>query len=562
MAPCKVAVILAGFLVTVTGRDFLGAKRKVNSEVVQAELQGVLAEVLGQGHGVADSRFNKIRQGIAPLFQTLPKNNRGHLSKDVMRYAVRRYFRQSHGWIVKGFEVHAESVTVNSSNTEMLQSELPAFIRTMMEKQFAHEGFSLDALIVMVAALERLAFDEVVRGVETSFSLNEYAMTDQNLTIHDLNEILSSFLIVEMLEGGDDVERHMVDKKYIVDRYPFWGTTLLFLMDTVMSDIWDRTSKSNPFQATGERGYSFEDAVRIGEKITERFGSWSNYECHEMKEMLMEMDSHETGRVKLADFYSYSKDGAWQFLEPSEQLRILGALDESSTWLGPQVMISNYITSMSNCITSASYYSICCLNECDHVYQNMESRIRSATASPSQIIAAMKSYSEAPNITTVMRERLQQVANVSGGVVHMHGRLFAQWLHFVFPRECPYPHLAGSVKPLTQPQWRELVGLEEESVTETEIQQHVESDYASRAPSTEAGSLMWNLQEALLESKTQSDIEAEKRSFGIFTLLRIAAQFGMLGSLLSMLRVLFVRLKPSIQVLGLKGNAKPAEYDV
>merc|ERR1719364_607106 len=103
----------------------------------------------------------------------------------------------------------------------------------------------------------------------------------------------------------------------------------------------------------------------------------------------MEMDLHNTGRVKLADFYRYSKNGAWQFLEPSEQLRLAGSLDESSSWLGPQVMIPNYITSMSNCITSAPYYSICCLNECDLVFQHLEGIIMAPQASPDDIIRAV-----------------------------------------------------------------------------------------------------------------------------------------------------------------------------
>ncbi len=34
------------------------------------------------------------------------------------------------------------------------------------------------------------------------------------------------------------------------------------------------------------------------------------------------------------------------------------------------------------------------------------------------------------------------------GRVPLHGRLFAQWMHHVFPRECPYPHVAGTVNPL------------------------------------------------------------------------------------------------------------------
>merc|ERR1719214_337631 len=171
----------------------------------------------------------------------------------------------------------------------------------------------------------------------------------------------------------------------IFRRYPYWGTTLRFLQDTISNDIFQRQAASNPF--SGQVAYSFEDAVRMAERISEEFGFWSNHECAEMKEMLMEMDVHGSGRVKLSEFYSYSKDGAWQFLEPSEQLRQNGALDESSSWLGPQVMIANYITSMSNCITSAAYYSICCLNECDHVYQHVEAHIGAPNAGPSQILA-------------------------------------------------------------------------------------------------------------------------------------------------------------------------------
>merc|ERR1719171_1857512 len=172
-------------------------------------------------------------------------------------------------------------------------------------------------------------------------------------------------------------------RKKIHRRYPHWDTTLLFLKDNVGSDIFERRASSNPF---AEPAYSFEDAVRMAQRASEEFGSWSNHECHEMKDMLLEMDVHNTGRVKLSDFYGYSKDGAWQFLEPSEQLRQAGSLDESSAWLGPQVMIPNYITAMSNCITSAPYYSICCLNECDLVFQQLESHIAAPAATASQII--------------------------------------------------------------------------------------------------------------------------------------------------------------------------------
>merc|ERR1719146_435239 len=109
-----------------------------------------------------------------------------------------------------------------------------------------------------------------------------------------------------------------------------------------------------------------------------------------MKNILSEFDIHNTGRVKLVDFYRASENGAWQFLEPSQFLRQNGALDESSSYLGPQVIVANYIAGMSNCITSAPYYSICCLNDCDQVYQHIEALIPSPVASTLEIIKAVE----------------------------------------------------------------------------------------------------------------------------------------------------------------------------
>merc|ERR1719420_2902433 len=120
------------------GREFLGAKRTVNSASVQTELNSVLAEVLGHGHGVVNTRLSKIHKTLDPLFRALPKNNQGHISVSVMRYAVRRYFSQNHGWIVKGFNAHEEDMNISSAvDTDILQNKLPSFIRSILEDRFA-----------------------------------------------------------------------------------------------------------------------------------------------------------------------------------------------------------------------------------------------------------------------------------------------------------------------------------------------------------------------------------------------------------------------------------------
>merc|ERR1719162_2895770 len=118
-----------------------------------------------------------------------------------------------------------------------------------------------------------------------------------------------------------------------------------------------------------------------------------------MRDMLTQYDVHHTGRVRITDFYRSTVEGAWQFLEPTQYLRQNGALDESSSFLGPQVLIANYIAGMSNCITSAPYYSICCLNDCDQVFQHLEALIIAPTASALEIIEAVQSMPQGASVT-------------------------------------------------------------------------------------------------------------------------------------------------------------------
>ena len=50
-------------------------------------------------------------------------------------------------------------------------------------------------------------------------------------------------------------------------------------------------------------------------------------------------------------------------------------------------------------------------------------------------------------IPEVQLRRLEETAKQHGGKVPLHGRLFAQWMHHAYPRECPYPHVTGTTTP-------------------------------------------------------------------------------------------------------------------
>lgn len=77
------------------------------------------------------------------------------------------------------------------------------------------------------------------------------------------------------------------------------------------------------------------------------------------------------------------------------------------------------------------------------------------------------------NLSAILLGRLGDIADANGGQIPLHGRLFAQWMHHAFPRECPYPHESGTVSPQTPDEWMKETGDEEHRASEEERQSHV-----------------------------------------------------------------------------------------
>jgi len=114
------------------------------------------------------------------------------------------------------------------------------------------------------------------------------------------------------------------------------------------------------------------------------------------------------------------------------------------------------------------------LNECEHLLNEIEGHAQSPTATPQQLLALLEgmpsSTVDAPRkFSADMITRLDQIAGQNSGSVPVHGRLFAQWLHYAFPHECPLPVVAEHA--LTPSAW--LNGAAIGSVEERE--QHIQS---------------------------------------------------------------------------------------
>jgi len=274
--------------------------------------------------------------------------------------------------------------------------------------------------------------------------------TARPLTRVGLEQVLHEYMVHWLL--GDDTEsiQSFLEDKYRLDQaFPRWSDITGLQVGEIRAFDFERSRAGTGMSLAG---YSFGDAQEIVGRITSSFASFWDDECTDMRDKLIAMDEHHTGRVPLSRFYSRRLSAEWRFAESEDYLRELGALDETSTWHGKEVIIPNYIGAASNCIVATPHYLVCCTDTCESILGDLEASINAAVASPDEILALVKNMSsqtslddeDPPKLKGSLSRQLDQIATAHGGKVPLHGRLFAQWLHYAFPRECPFPHKSGA----------------------------------------------------------------------------------------------------------------------
>jgi len=224
--------------------------------------------------------------------------------------------------------------------------------------------------------------------------------------------------------------------------FPGWQETQTFTRD-VLKEL-TRTNSA----------LDFSKMTQVVEEIGERFGQFQDGECKQMKSKLIALGDQGIGRVPLPDFYRSSLNGTtFEFQESPAYLKELGVLDDSEN-----VIVPNYVGSHTNCIASSNLYSVCCIDECEQLMGQIEREISAPEAIPSAIISLVSGISsstvDAPRqLPRAMMNRLHDIAIHNGGEVPLHGRMFAQWLHFAFPQECAYPAILENAKTLAKSEW-------------------------------------------------------------------------------------------------------------
>jgi len=336
--------------------------------------------------------------------------------------------------------------------------------------------------------------------------------------------------------------------------YPSWPETQRFLRK-VQHEVFPNM-----------RAMSFDNVTAVVEEVGERFGRFQDAECRTLKSDLVALEEAPgNGRVRLSDFYASAvNDGKWQFSETVEYLRELGSLDESNP-AALRVIIPNYVNSPSNCLASSAYFGVCCIDECEALLGHLERRIGAPAARPAEIadlVAALPSASQPANRTLpeALVRRLDDVAEHHSGRVPLHGRLFAQWLHYAYPRECPFPHVSGTTRPLRAEEWKETG--REVSASKEEMQQHIEAGQRARQSNISEGELcsaMWTMEEELVDERAHQ-AEASRSQAEVGTEASPGRELGRGLALLAALGALAVTLVRALQpVLALTRGSEKAD---
>lgn len=445
-------LVSANLLATAQGRAFRNQDATESGVMNAEDVKKTLLEEIENNFASFGKRGQLARLEVAlkPLFDTLPKNEHGNLGHSPVRYALHRIFVQRHGWYIKGLEPDGDGWN-NTSPAGVLKDRVSSYVEELFEERLGGRGFNLHDTAVLAATLEHLIHDENKNRLSKAYEAKKIS------SIVDINRgqadaILDEYMKLHLLSA--DLALKVSDKE-MTNIFPGWGQTQQFVRE-IRSEI-ERT--------TNVRKLSFAGMTNVVEEVGERFGHFQDAECGQMKSKLIAMGDGGVGRVPLANFYKTSiDDNTFEFQESEGYLRELGALDDTDP-THPSVIITNYIQSPTNCIASESLYSVCCLNECEQLMSHLEKEIDSPDAEPSRIAAIVSSLPsstvEAPRaLSSTLLGRLDEAAAAHGGTVQLHGRLFGQWMHHAFPRECPFPHVSGAINPQTPDEWMSAEGQE------------------------------------------------------------------------------------------------------
>lgn len=472
-----------------------GAARRIRAGLAGRSVLLEVEDVLGKDvRQRVEQKASKLEETLRHTFLSLPRNERGAVRKKSALYALHRLLVQLHGWQMKGLLMKSDDHKFSLKDAfdgRLLPDRLAVFFDDRLDVH----GLDLHELSVVGALIENSVSQQAEARLNLTFEALKMTSRD-NLQKDDAFRVMHTYLASYILgkeDGQVNSIQYILECKKLLERgaYPRWDAAQKLVRETFDKIV-----------PAGNTIITDKQILAVLEEVADHIFELENAECGVIRNRLIDMESSAgSGRVTLVDFYRSTLDNfhASPFSETEDYLRQTGALDESDP-NSKAVMIPNYVLLESNCLGSSGAYSVCCTDECEELMDKIESSIMAPTAAPAALIdlvssMAPKSVPENSTVTPELRRRLEEVAEKTSGQVALHGRLFAQWMHHVYPRTCPFPHEAGALESIP------AADMQVEA-THADMKKHVEQYASNPKPSVShnKGFGMWSHKEELVDS--------------------------------------------------------------
>jgi hypothetical protein len=391
-----------------------------------------------QGTHIAlnDKRLIEIEDDLWPLYSTLPQEVDGAgLGLSSARFMLHTYFTRKHRWYVKGLNPAGEG-RKEESPSEVLRGQMAGQLLEMLEKQVSKRGLSLKVLSVFVATLEHLIRGDERERLKTAWQVHNLKNDDaanEQLLRSVLEVFLGHYLFVSQQSRSGyalTLEKAKAEVEAMEHSYDGWDEIKRFVQEAVEKQIIENGPTVN-----------LTNAIEAADEVLEKFNALSGLLCGAMKAHFTMMPDGMSGHIPLAKLrIAAGKDF---FRESTTYLRHLGALDEADR-SNPKVIIPNYLLGPSNCDGKTSFYNLCCPNECEqHIGAFEQALASNQKENHANIIlskfSAKNGFGGISKLSDDMKSELETMARKSNGRINLHGRPFAQWMHKLYPRECPQP---------------------------------------------------------------------------------------------------------------------------
>jgi hypothetical protein len=535
-------------------------------------MQQALSEALGVGFRVQGDHMLAVRAGLEPMWRTMAKDLHGRVDARALRYLVHRHFLQGYHISIIGMEALQVNSSSSTAEVDLLAELAPKLIRDLLEGTSEEVGYSLEDTAALIAVIERLIDDSGHDLVEGAYNARGFKITD-TLTRDQLMDVIEHY-ILRLSLGLDkkriaEIEANPSTFKQTMQR-PFWKMHLALAKGHVWAFEHHRTKVPVSGQAHGSGLkeswnpmrplFSFADVQVVVSGIPKQLGRSFEPTCEDLTQVMLKHSVRDTGRVPLSTFYAAALDGQWHFTESPEYLRRLGVLEEASWFHGPQVILANYMQSANNCILTQKHFRVCCHSPCQDVYSDLEAAIGSPEAEPKVVLQIVSNFTyglddASPRITKKLKSQLLDIAQANHGRIPLHGRLFAQWLHFVFPSECPFPHKSGSTSGLAPKEYgsyeatmQEMKAIVQQGKERASDDRHKAAGEQQRHEDDDSDYFvdLWSHEEELLSHRLQ---QGHRATFALRSVLR-----PILYGIAAISVFVIVVLQPARQAMGAAGE--------